>query len=140
MKFRAAYGYDAKAASDDAANIGDYGDSMTIQSQAEDADINVMMKRMRITGQMPENIRLPAYGDFTGISDYRSAIEAVRAADNDFLALPAEVRAKFDNDPQKLLAAVHTPGNEQMLKDLGLMKAVIPDKVTKVEVINTVPK
>lgn len=136
INFRAYNGYDVKQASDEAADIGDYGESLTVQSQMEDADINVLMKRMRVTGQMPVNPRLPSYGDFSEITDYRSAIEAVRAADEAFLELPAEVRAKFDNDPQKLLMAVSTTGNEKMLSELGLMKAPVVDKITKVEVVN----
>lgn len=79
------------------------GDSMTVQSQAEDADINNIMRKYGLTGRLPENPRVPTYGDFEGITDYRSAIEAVRRADEAFMEIPAEKRALFDNDPQKLL-------------------------------------
>jgi hypothetical protein len=110
--------YDVREASEEAADIGDYGESMTVQSQAEDADINVMMKRMHMTGQMPSNPRIPSYGDFTHITDYRSAIEAIRNADAGFMEFPAEVRAKFDNDPQKLLMFASQEANASKLVEI----------------------
>lgn len=119
--FRSAYGYDVEKASDDSAVFIE-GPSLTVQSQAEDADINVMMYRYGITGKMPENPRVPTYGDFTGISDYQSALHAVMYADDAFMELPANVRARFENDPQKLLDFVANGANVDEARKLGLLK------------------
>ena len=96
--------------------------SKTVQADLEDADINMILKNFGVTGKLPQNVRQPMYGDFTGIDDYRSAIEAVRLAEESFNAMPAEVRAEFRNDPQLFLEFCETPGNEAELRRLGLIE------------------
>ena len=123
MEFRRQYGYDTAVASDEAAIPPDgHGESMTIQSQAEEADINVMMARFRITGTMPTSVRVPEYGDFSEITDYRGALHAVMDAQDNFMRLPAAVRARFDNDPQLMLEFVSDPANVPELVKMGLGK------------------
>jgi hypothetical protein len=100
--YRSPGNYDVTEASDEA-GVATVGESMTVQAMAEDADLNVLMRRFGITGKFPENVRVPSYGDFSHITDYRSAIDAVRAADVLFMEYPAEFRARFDNNPQILL-------------------------------------
>ena len=78
--------------------------SRTVQSQAEDADINVIVKRFGLTGQVPANVRVPSYEDFGDtVFDYRSALDAINLADRSFMAMPANVRARFHNSPQEFL-------------------------------------
>ena len=38
---------------------------------------------------------------------------------DEFMRLPANVRARFDNNPQLLLEFVSTPGNDRALRELG---------------------
>lgn len=126
IKYRAHNNYDTDEASDHA-TIGDHGPSMTVQAHAEDADINVLMRRYGITGKMPENVKIPTYGDFSQVMDYRSAIEAVRKAHEGFMEIPAEIRAKFDNDPQLFLEFADNPENGKALVEMGLAKARVPE-------------
>jgi phage internal scaffolding protein len=119
-------GYDTKEASDTAGVITDWGPSLTIQSQAEDADLNIIMRRFGITGKMPENVRLPEYGDFTQITDYRSALESVRMANEAFMEIPAEIRARFQNDPQQFLEFTTNEKNLDELRKMGLAKPLQP--------------
>lgn len=95
--------------------------SLAQQQFKEDADINVMLEKFKITGQMPQGVVLPAYGDFTGVDDYRTALDAVHAARDRFMALPAKTRAYFENDPQKLLEFVSDPANRAEASRLGLL-------------------
>lgn len=132
MTFRKHFDYDAQGASDDSAYV-ETMPSLTVQSQAEEADINVLMMRYGITGKMPENPRVPTYGDFTGISNYQDALNAVMAADNDFMALPADVRARFQNDPQMLLEFVSNDANIEEARKLGLMKPLTPIQLKEIE-------
>lgn len=122
---RSPYNYDLKKASDDTGTYNDEA-SLTVQEHALDADINEIARRWDLLGQMPANPRLPMTGDFTHITDYQSALEAVRQADANFMELTPEVRAAFENNPQLLLQAVETPGNEQRLRDLGLLPKGAP--------------
>jgi phage internal scaffolding protein len=121
IHYRGHNSFDLDANSNDFAVHNDEP-SMTVQSQAEDADINVLMRRYGITGKMPDNVKLPTYGDFTHVMDYRSAFDAVRQANERFMEIPAEVRARFNHDPQQLLDFVENPANADQLVQLGLAK------------------
>lgn len=92
----------------------------TIQSQAKEADINYIVEQFGLTGKMPENIRAPNYGDYSEVLDFRSAIEAVRAAEAEFLRVPAAIRARFQNDPQQFLDFCSDQSNLPALRELGL--------------------
>ena len=97
--------------------------SLTQQSFKDDADINVLLERFKVTGQMPQNIVLPTYGDFHGISDYRSAVDAIHKASTSFMDLPAHVRSRFQNDPQLFLEFVSDSSNLPEMEKLGLLIA-----------------
>lgn len=91
-----------------------------IQSQRDEADINTIVRNFGVTGQMPESVRVPSYGDFDTVSDYREAIEAVRAAEASFMAMPAEVRKRFEHDPQLFLEFCSREDNLPEMRKLGL--------------------
>ena len=94
--------------------------SRTIQSQEADANINNIVRNFGLTGKLPVVSKLPEYGDFDGISDYRDAIHAVREAERQFMAMPSALRDKLDNDPQKFLEFCANPANLDELRSLGL--------------------
>lgn len=119
--YRAPHNYDWKAASDEAAAVN-LDPSMTVQSMAEDVDLNVIMRRFGVTGKMPEDFRPMAYGDFSEVFDFRSAQNALIDARERFMSLPAEVRARFGNDPQLLLEFCENPGNIDELRKMGLAR------------------
>lgn len=100
--------------------------SLAVQSQKDEADINVIVRNFGVTGRVPVSVRLPQYGDFDGISDYRTAIEAVRQAEASFAAIPAEVRFRFDNDPQRFLEFCADRSNLAQLREWGLAPAAAP--------------
>ncbi|AXH74899.1 MAG: internal scaffolding protein [Microviridae sp.] len=126
--FRSGFNYDRDKASLES-GLDCQDPSRTQQQFAEDADINTIVRRFGITGKMPENATFPTYGDFTGISDYRTALDAINQADAEFLAIPAEVRARFDNDPQRFLEFCSTPDNLPAMREMGL--AVQPAEALK---------
>lgn len=122
MKFRKHFDYDVDKASDES-GVSFAGEvSMTVQSMTEDSDINVIMARFGVTGRMPDNPRVPMYGDFTGITDYQSALDAVSNAADAFMALPARIRSRFNNNPQELLEFVANDANIEEARSLGLLK------------------
>lgn len=116
---RSAYNYDTDIVSQET-GLACLDPSLAVQSEAEDADINVIVKRFGLTGTMPEGVRLPQYGDFTGIVDYRDALAALKEADENFMQYPAHLRARFENDPQRFLEFVSNPANKQQMIDLGI--------------------
>jgi len=144
---RSAYNYDRDSFSDASGLFcdpeTDEGRSRTVQSQAEEADINVIVKRFGLTGQIPSGIRTPTYGDFLNVYDFQSAMNAIRQAQESFDAMPAEVRSRFHNDPNEFVnfcSELDEDGkykNLEEMEKLGLTKPVPEVKVDPVvEAIN----
>lgn len=119
---RTAYNYDMDKASNETA-ISFVGTEDKAQQQFKDeVDINTIVRRFGLTGEMPDNYRPPQSGDFTGVTDYQSALNALIAADEAFLEIPAEVRERFANDPQKLMEFLANDKNRDEAVKLGLVQ------------------
>lgn len=98
-------------------------EDMAKQEFKEEVDINTIVRRFNITGELPQNVRQPEYGDFTGISDYHSAVTAIAQAHEAFDAMPAEVRERFGNDPGAFVEFCENPANEEEARRMGLVPA-----------------
>lgn len=122
---RSAFNYDTDAASTETA-LHCLDPSLASQSEALDCDINEIVRRFGITGVLPQNFRPPQYGDFTGISDYRTALQAVRDAGESFMEMPAELRARFNNDPGVLIEFLADEANREEAVRLGLVNSAVP--------------
>jgi phage internal scaffolding protein len=96
--------------------------SRTKQSFRDECDINNILRQFNVTGELPIGSVQPQYGDFSGITDYQSALNAVMAAQDSFLALPAKLRARFDNDPALFVEFASDEANRDELKALGLLR------------------
>lgn len=117
---RAAYAYDTNVASDEAGLRCD-DPSLAQQQFKDECDINEIVRRFGLTGQMPEAVAMPVTGDFTSVVDFHSALNLVRQAEAGFMELPAEMRSRFDNDPGKLLAFLDDERNRDEAVKLGLV-------------------
>jgi len=95
-------GYDARALSLELVVPND-GVSPVQQHEAEKVDINFIVRRFATTGDAPMTRREGLYGDFSGITDYESALRKVTEAREAFMQLPADLRERFQNDPGELL-------------------------------------
>jgi len=101
--------------------------SLAIQSAKDETDINTIVKRFGLTGQVPQGFRVPTYQDFLDApDDYRGALEAVRSAEAAFLRVPAAIRARFDNDPHHFVAFCSDPANLPELRKMGLAPSPAP--------------
>ena len=118
---RSAYNYDTDKVSLETGLECDPDDNRTQQQFAEEADINTIVARFGLTGELPDVVRVPQSGDFTGVSDFQSAMQAVRAAEEGFMELPAALRARFQNDPQRLLEFMEDDRNKDEAIKLGLV-------------------
>lgn len=119
---RAAYNYDVDAASDEAGLdcSGDKG--CTQQSFKDEVNINTIVKRFGLTGELPTNVPHIMSGDFTNVVDFRSAMDLIVQAREGFDAQPAHVRSRFDNDPHKFLEFVSNKDNLDEAIKLGLVR------------------
>lgn len=126
VELRTAYNYDRNKVSDETGLdcTGDPG--FTQQQFAEESDINTIVRRFGLTGEMPSNPSIPVSGDFTSVTDYQTALNSVIAADEAFMALPANIRAEFQNDPQQLMDFVEDGRNRDRAIAIGLIPAPAP--------------
>lgn len=114
--------------------------SLTNQADMDSADINKIMSRFEKTGLLGDGLtaRQPIYGDFTEVKDYHQMLIAVKNVERAFNTLTANVRNRFDNDPQKLINFLEDPKNNAEAVELGLMdksvlfSALADDGVTRI--------
>lgn len=132
---RSAFDYDAAALSD-ATGLSCPEPTMAQQQFAEECDINEIVRRFGLSGQVPGNFVMPTYGDFEGIVDYQSALNALMAADESFFSLPAEIRKEFDNDPARFVEFCGDSANRERAIELGLVPPapVVEPQLVKVVV------
>lgn len=109
--------------------------SLAQQHMKDECDINIIVERFGVTGSMPVSPIEPSYGDFSGVSDYHDALNRIRASDEAFMALPAKIRAKFDNDPNGLLQFLQNDENREEAIQIGLIdgEPVVEAVVSAVE-------
>lgn len=119
---RSPYNYDTKAASDES-GLKCEDPSLTQQQFKEETDINYIVDTYTRTGVLPHTIGTPQFGDFTGAQDYHSSVNQVIAAQQSFMALPAQLRSRFDNDPGQLLDFLADGDNRDEAIKLGLLDA-----------------
>lgn len=121
---RSAYLYDVDSVSVETA-LACEDVSLTQQSQADETDINVIVRRFGITGAMPQGLEPPTFEIFEDVFDYQSAQNALVAARESFMAMPADVRGRFDNDPQEFMVFCADKANLPEMRRLGL---AVPEK------------
>lgn len=117
------YNYDRRENSENNALYIDSSkeeENLTKQEFAEEVDINTILRRFNITGQLPENVRMPTYADFSEVYDFHSAANAIAQAKEAFEQMPADVRYRFGNDPAAFLAFCDNPANAEEAAKLGL--------------------
>jgi len=105
----------------------------TKQEFKDECDINVIMGRYQKTGILPQDLnqKMPHYADVTGY-DFQQAMQTVAQARSLFEALPSDIRARFENDPAKLLDFVHDPSNRAESLAMGFLD---PEALARLEVL-----
>jgi phage internal scaffolding protein len=133
MFLRTPYNYDTDAASNES-GLACEEPSLAQQHFKEECDINTILQKFNVTGLLPEAPLSPRYGDFSGIGDYHSALNRVIAAQDEFEALPAQIRARFDNDPAQLIEFLQDENNRLEAEELGLVEKAAAEVVEAAKV------
>ncbi|QKI28943.1 VP3 [Kummerowia striata gokushovirus] len=98
------------------------GESMTQQQFKEEANVNTIMAKYRKTGMITYlSKHNPSFGDFENPMEYHDGLNRIAKAQQDFDGLSAEVRAKFSNDPGKLIEFLADDKNYDEALKLGLV-------------------
>lgn len=103
--------------------------SLAKDSFREECDINTIVRRFGLTGQLPKDVRAPVYGDYDTVSDYHSAMNAISSANSAFMEMPAHIRARFENDAGKFVAFCSDDKNREEAVKLGLVFPAAADVV-----------
>jgi len=119
---RTPYNYDVDKVSDETGLLCPEP-TLAQQNFKDECDINNIVRQFGLTGELPGQPLSPQYGDFTGVLDYHTAVNAVLAAQDQFMELPAQLRARFDNDPAKLIDFLDKQENREEATKLGLVDA-----------------
>jgi phage internal scaffolding protein len=125
---RTPYNYDTDAASNES-GLACEEPSLAQQHFKDECDINTILERFNVTGLLPESPLSPRYGDFSGIGDYHTALNRVIAAQDEFEALPAQIRARFNNDPAQLIEFLQDEFNRSEAEELGLVEKAAAEVV-----------
>lgn len=117
---RSAYNYDVREAGRRCALICE-DETLTKQEFKDECDINTILRRFNVTGELPEGVRMPTYGDFSEVRDFHEAANAIAVANEAFSAMPADVRKRFQNDAGAFVAFCSDAANLDEARKLGLV-------------------
>lgn len=114
--------------------------SRAVQDAKEECDINTIVRRFGLTGEMPQISRLPLAEDFVGLTSFQECQNALIEAGRTFSALPAELRERFHHNPGEFVDFCSDASNKDEMRKLGLLKEPEPEFAPfKVEVVEKPP-
>jgi phage internal scaffolding protein len=106
--------------------------SRTDQSYKKITDVNLIVKRYRKTGVLPNsNGPRGYYGDVSNAPDLTEAFEVVQRASEAFFRLPADIRKQLGNDPTELHSWLLDPKNRKAAAEAGLMEELVIEEGTQ---------
>lgn len=119
---RTGWNYDMHATSV-ATGLDCSGDPGKTQQQfKEECDINTIIRNFGLDLPIPENFNMAQYIDLAdSVTDFHTAQNIVRMAAEEFMRAPANLRTRFDNDPQKMLDFLEDGKNREEAEKLGLL-------------------
>lgn len=107
------------------------GLSRTQQHFADECDVNKIMEKYNRTGVLIDPLvprkQSPSYGDFADQPDFGTAQNMLAAGKRAFEELPEEIKERFGNNPQKLMAFLENPQNREEAQRLGLVKETVKE-------------
>lgn len=97
------------------------GDCLVEQDHAKELDINRMRQQHGLPAIPLRGIKGLKYGDFTNFKSFHDCMTRIVKAKEDFMKQPAKIRAKFNNDPGKLVEFLSKPENLKEAVELNLI-------------------
>lgn len=120
IEVRSAFAYDADQVSLETGI--DTGTESVVQQQfAEEVDINTIVRRFGLTGELPNGLAMPMSGDFSGVGDFHEAMNLLKQAESEFMKLPGDVRERFGHDPARVIAFLEDDKNREEAIKLGMI-------------------
>lgn len=135
MEVRGFNSYDADAVSRETGTGPGDEPSRTQQQFAEEVDINTIVRRFGLTGELPNGIAMPLSGDFSDAPDFQTAMNLIKQAEAAFLEIPGEVRARFSHDPAKVIEFMEDAKNRDEAIRLGFIEKPVEKDREGVDVV-----
>jgi len=107
-----------------------------VQEFGYECNINTIMEKVKKRKPVIISDQIAQYGDFSGITDFHQANNRMIEIENEFMKVPARVRAKFGHDPEKFISFLMNEQNRAEAIELGLINK--PETVAEPP-ISTVP-
>lgn len=98
--------------------------TMTVQSEKDNCDINVIMNRYATCGTpLPyrTDVVQPVYADVSELGDYMENYQRCKQAEEMFNNLPSALRKELDNNPANLLPFIQDEKNKERCYEYGLL-------------------
>lgn len=116
--------------------------TMTVQSEKDNCDINVIMNRYATCGT-PLPVRSdgvePMFADVSELGDYMENFNRCKQAEEMFNALPSALRKELDNNPANLLPFIQNEANRERCVEYGLINKPIVEAPKAPVVVNPNP-
>lgn len=116
---RSPYNYNMNEAGDES-GLKCQDKTLTQQHMADECDINKLVERFVVTGEIPTLRMPPMQGDFTRAPTYQEALNLMVEARQSFMRLDAKVRSRFDNDPALFVDFCSDEANRDEMRQMGL--------------------
>lgn len=123
--FRTMYNYNRDQASEETGTTCEK-ETRTQQQFKDECDINQIMERFGVTGELPTQVKPVMPDDYDEVVDFTTAMNMVRQANVAFMQMPAKIRERFQNDPQKFTEFFQDEDNRAEATKMGL---VLPAKI-----------
>nr|QJB19020.1 MAG: internal scaffolding protein [Microvirus sp.] len=109
--------------------LTEFEPSRTSQEFAEESDINNIMARYIKTGTIPVYAdRMMLDGDMHEMT-FHEMQNVIANATSSFMQLPAVIRERFDNDPAKFVDFASEKGNQDQLREWGMLSPEAIDRL-----------
>lgn len=101
-------------------------DSKVQQHFKDEVQVGNIMRRFQ-AGEIPDMSQKPMFIDISNLGSFHESMNLVTAVNQRFMALPAKIRSRFQNSPEKLIEFVQDKKNLKEAQELGLAR--MPEKV-----------
>nr|DAK73113.1 MAG TPA: Scaffold protein [Microviridae sp.] len=116
--------------------------TMTVQSEKDNCDINVIMNRYATCGT-PLPYRTdgvqPVYADVSELGDYMENYQRCKQAEEMFNSLPSALRKELDNNPANLIPFIQDEKNKERCYEYGLLNRPVVEAPQVTVVAPSVP-
>lgn len=109
----------------------------TRQSEAQQADINWIVKRYEQSMILPAEKREGVFKDISEMPSFQGALNQLRRVDEYFMSLPPHIRLQFNNESAVMLDAWANGDKAAVFAEIGLLEERVDEEAKAAAVAET---